>query len=135
MRRLATVLLGLTAAMLAGSAYAEDTIKIGLIEPYSGQFADGATQQDNAVTLFMKQNGDTIAGKKIEIIRKGQHATVYVTVAERPTEEQLAKIAGGGSETQGAGGTAPTAPQRALGLSLAPLTPDAARSANDASVR
>ena len=32
----------------------------------------------------------------LEIIRSGKRATVYVTVAERPTEEALAKIGGGG---------------------------------------
>ena len=37
---------------------------------YSGQFADTAAQMDNAIKLYMKQHGDTVAGKKIEIIRK-----------------------------------------------------------------
>ena len=37
---------------------------------YSGQFADAATQMDNGVKLYMKKHGDTVAGKKIEIIRK-----------------------------------------------------------------
>jgi branched-chain amino acid transport system substrate-binding protein len=65
------VLFGIAAALIAASAaHAQQTIKIGLILPYSGQFADAATQQDNAIKLFMKQNGDTVAGKKIEIIRK-----------------------------------------------------------------
>src|SRR4030095_262914 len=36
----------------------------------SGQFADTATQIDNGIKLYMKQNGDSVAGKKIEIIRK-----------------------------------------------------------------
>jgi serine protease Do len=66
----------------------------------------------------------------LEILRGGKHATVYVTVAERPTEEQLAKLAGGGTGTAGATTTAPAIAQRALGLSLSPLTPDLARGAN-----
>ena len=37
---------------------------------YSGQFADTAAQMDNAIKLYIKQHGDTVAGKKIEIIRK-----------------------------------------------------------------
>jgi hypothetical protein len=28
--------------------------------PYSGQFADTAAQMDNAITLFMQKNGDTV---------------------------------------------------------------------------
>jgi branched-chain amino acid transport system substrate-binding protein len=90
MRRLATTLLGLGAAMLAGSATAQDSIKIGLIEPYSGQFADGATQQDNAVKLFMKLNGDTIAGKKIEIIRKDTGG-INPPVAKRLAQELVTR--------------------------------------------
>jgi branched-chain amino acid transport system substrate-binding protein len=64
-------LLGLVAAFFAvTAAQAQDTVKIGLIMAYSGQFADTAAQMDNAVKLYMKQHGDTVAGKKIEIIRK-----------------------------------------------------------------
>ena len=37
---------------------------------YSGQFADTAAQIDNGIKLYMKQHGDKVAGKKIEIIRK-----------------------------------------------------------------
>jgi serine protease Do len=71
----------------------------------------------------------------IEIIRpssgSSKHGTLYVTLADRPTEEALNKIAGGGTTTQGTGGDATAVPsQQALGLSLAPLTPDLARAAN-----
>ena len=51
-------------------AHAQGTVKIGLIMTYSGQFADVATMMDNAIKLYMKQHGDTVAGKKIELIRK-----------------------------------------------------------------
>jgi branched-chain amino acid transport system substrate-binding protein len=54
----------------ASTASAQDTIKIGVIMTYSGQFADLAAQMDNGIKLYMKQKGDTVAGKKIEIIRK-----------------------------------------------------------------
>ena len=66
----------------------------------------------------------------LEIIRGGKRATVYVQVAERPTEEALAKLSGGDGGTAGGAGGAATTPQRALGLSLAPLTPEAARASN-----
>jgi branched-chain amino acid transport system substrate-binding protein len=61
-------LLGL--GLLPVTGQAEDTIKIGVISSYSGQFADTGTQIDNGIKLYMKQHGDTVAGKKIEIIRK-----------------------------------------------------------------
>jgi serine protease Do len=66
----------------------------------------------------------------LEIIRGGRRATVTVTVGQRPTEEALAKLSGGGTTADGNSATAPDAPQRALGLSLSPLTPDLARAAN-----
>jgi serine protease Do len=66
----------------------------------------------------------------LEIIRGGRHATVTVSVAQRPTEEALAKLSGTSPGTDGGTAVAPNAPQRALGLSLSPLTPDLARAAS-----
>jgi len=92
MRKLPTFLLGLAAAAVIGTAaQAQDnTIKIGLILPYSGQFADAATQQDNAIKLFLKQNGDTIAGKKIVIIRKDTGG-INPPVAKRLAQELITR--------------------------------------------
>src|SRR3954466_9496116 len=71
MRTLLVGLGGLAAIFLAAApAGAQDTIKIGLILPYSGQFADTGNQLDNAIKLYVKQHGDTVAGKKLEFIRK-----------------------------------------------------------------
>jgi branched-chain amino acid transport system substrate-binding protein len=56
--------------MGAPSAQAQGTVKIGLINVLSGQFADAGIQLDNGVKTYMKQYGDTVAGKKIEIIRR-----------------------------------------------------------------
>src|SRR4029450_6722140 len=58
------------AVLAASSANAQQTVKIGLIMAYSGQFADTAAQMDNAIKLYIKQHGDTVAGKTIEIIRR-----------------------------------------------------------------
>ena len=71
----------------------------------------------------------------IEIIRgagtpNAKHGTIYVTLADRPTEEALNKIAGGDTGTQGPSGTTAPAAQKALGLSLAPMTPELGRAAN-----
>ena len=64
--------LGCAAALLLGvpSAQAQGTVKIGLINVLSGQFADAGIQLDNGVKTYMKQYGDTVAGKKIEIVRR-----------------------------------------------------------------
>jgi branched-chain amino acid transport system substrate-binding protein len=71
MRKLLVGLGGLAAVFLAAvPVAAQDTIKVGLILPYSGQFADAGNQLDNAIKLYVKQHGDTVAGKKLEFIRK-----------------------------------------------------------------
>ena len=64
--------LGCAIALLLGvaTASAQGTVKIGLINVLSGQFADAGIQLDNGVKTYMKQHGDTVAGKKIEIIRR-----------------------------------------------------------------
>jgi branched-chain amino acid transport system substrate-binding protein len=53
-----------------GAAVAQEPVKIGLIMTYTGQFADAAAQMDNGIKLYIKQNGDTVAGRKIELLRK-----------------------------------------------------------------
>jgi len=76
---------------------------------------------------------NTPVGSRIplEVIRGGRRQTVTVTVAQRPTEQELARISGGDVAPPGGdSGTAPVAPQKALGLSLATLTPELARAAN-----
>lgn len=86
---------GLTAlaatALFAGAANAQQgPIKIGLIMPYSGQFADAAAQMDNAIKLFVKQNGDTVAGRKIEFIRKDTGG-IAPDVAKRLAQELVVR--------------------------------------------
>jgi branched-chain amino acid transport system substrate-binding protein len=70
MQKILIAMAGLMLAMLGGSAAAQDTVKIGIINEYSGQFADTGAQIDNGIKLYVKQHGDTVAGKKIELIRK-----------------------------------------------------------------
>jgi len=80
---------------------------------------------------FLVANTTVNSRIPIELVRNGKRMTVSVTVDQRPTEEALAKIVGGGSgATEGATGATPVAPQKALGLSLATLTPELARAAN-----
>jgi branched-chain amino acid transport system substrate-binding protein len=81
----------LLAALLAtASAQAQGAIKIGLILPYSGQFADTATQMDNGIKLYLKQHGDTIAGRKVEIIRKDVGG-IAPDVAKRLAQELVVR--------------------------------------------
>lgn len=79
-------------ALLAGlsGAQAEDTVKIGVILPYSGQFADPGIQLDNGIKLYVKQHGNKVAGKKIEIIRKDVGG-IAPDVAKRLAQELIVR--------------------------------------------
>ncbi len=55
-------------AFAVGNASAQDTVKIGLIVSMTGQQASTGKQIKAAVDLYMKEHGDTVAGKKIQVI-------------------------------------------------------------------
>ena len=61
-----------------------------MILPYSGQFADTGNQLDNGIKLYMKQHGDTVAGKKIEFIRKDVGG-IAPDVAKRLAQELVVR--------------------------------------------
>jgi branched-chain amino acid transport system substrate-binding protein len=83
-------LAGLALAFLGGAASAEDAVKIGVIISYSGQFADTGAQMDNGIKLYMKQHGDTVAGKKIVLIRK-DNGGIAPDVAKRLAQEAIVR--------------------------------------------
>jgi branched-chain amino acid transport system substrate-binding protein len=78
------------ALAVAAPVIAQQTVKIGLIMPYSGQFADTATQMDNAIKLYVKQHGDVVAGKKLEFIRKDSGG-IAPDVAKRLAQEMVVR--------------------------------------------
>jgi branched-chain amino acid transport system substrate-binding protein len=84
------VLIAAAALAAALPAYAQQTVKIGIILPYSGQFADGATQLDNGVKLYVQQKGDTVAGRKIEFVRKDTGG-IAPDVAKRLAQELVVR--------------------------------------------
>src|ERR1700745_3176950 len=92
MQRLLCGLAGcaLTLLLSAVAADAEDTVKIGLIMPYSGQFAETAAQMDNGIKLYMKQHGDKAGNVKIELIRKDTGG-IAPDVAKRLAQEVIVR--------------------------------------------
>jgi branched-chain amino acid transport system substrate-binding protein len=61
------------AALAAGwvlPSIAADPLKIGLILPLTGPFASTGKQIEAACRLYMQKNGDTVAGRKVELIVK-----------------------------------------------------------------
>src|SRR3954462_13634632 len=64
------IALAVVAALAAFGAHAQQPVKIGLVMTLSGQFADAGNQMHNGIKTYMKMHGDTVAGRKIEIITK-----------------------------------------------------------------
>ena len=89
MPQMVVLLLGLL-ALFATPASAQQTVKIGVILPFSGQFADTGVQLDNGIKLYMQQHGDTVAGKKVEVIRKDTGG-IAPEVAKRLAQELVVR--------------------------------------------
>jgi branched-chain amino acid transport system substrate-binding protein len=103
------------AATLAFSvpASAEDTFKIGLILPMTGQQASTGRQIEAAAKLYMAQHGDKVAGRKIELIVKDD--TTVPDVTKRMAQELIVNdkvnVLAGFGITPSAFATAPLATQ------------------------
>ena len=78
--------IGVTAA---GTAAAQQTIKIGLLATLEGPFAAGGQDSMRGAELAVKQRGGMVAGKKIQIIKASSDAKPDVAVnATRKLVEQ-----------------------------------------------
>ena len=79
-RFLTTTAATLAAGSLARTrAYAAGTVKIGFILPMTGPQQSTGRETVGAIKLFQQQNGDTVAGKKIEVIVKDDGAVPDAT--------------------------------------------------------
>ena len=58
------------AGLMPRFALAADPIRIGLILPMSGPFASTGRQIDTAVRLYQQKYGDSVAGRKVEVLLK-----------------------------------------------------------------
>jgi branched-chain amino acid transport system substrate-binding protein len=52
------------------AASAQNTVKVGVIAEFSGPFAAYGEQIEAGMKAYMKQHGDTVAGRKIELITR-----------------------------------------------------------------
>jgi branched-chain amino acid transport system substrate-binding protein len=97
---------------LATTAFAQEPLKIGVILPYSGPFADAANQLEAGINLYIQQNGDEVAGRKIELVRKDTGGPAP-DVAQRLAQELVVRdnvdILAGFALTPEALGAAPVA--------------------------
>jgi branched-chain amino acid transport system substrate-binding protein len=64
------------AAALARPAFAQgQPVRIGLILPMTGPFASTGRQVDAAVKAYLRQHGDTFAGRKVEVLLRDDTGT------------------------------------------------------------
>ena len=87
-------------ALSAGQVLAQDNVfKIGLILPMTGQQATTGRQIEAAARLYMAQNGDMVAGKKVQLIVKDDTSIPDVTkrlAQELVVNEKVNVLAGFG---------------------------------------
>jgi branched-chain amino acid transport system substrate-binding protein len=99
------------ALAIATPCAAQDTVKIGMVVPLTGPFTPTGKQLVAGAKLYMQLKGDTVAGKKIEIIVKDDTGNPDVTkrlAQELVVNDKVAFLAGFGL-TPGALATAPIA--------------------------
>ena len=80
----------LTATGLPLLARAADPVKVGLIVPMSGPFASTGRQIEAAVKLYQQKNGDSVAGRKVDILLKDDGG-VSPDVTKRLAQELVAR--------------------------------------------
>ncbi len=72
------------------SAHAANELKIGMILPMSGPFADYGRQIESGARLYLSKNGDTVAGRKVELIIKDDTG-VAPEISKRQAQELVVK--------------------------------------------
>ncbi len=99
-KRIAVKTIALTTLLCFGGALqASETFKIGMILPMTGPFASTGIQIVAAAKLYMAQNGDTVAGRKIELILKDDTSAPDVTkrlAQELVVNDKVSVLAGFG---------------------------------------
>ena len=86
---LRTLVAGALAA-LSFAAVAQGTIKVGVVAEFSGPFADYGSQIEAGMKAYMKEHGDSVAGKKVELITRDTKGPAP-EVAKRLAEELITR--------------------------------------------
>jgi branched-chain amino acid transport system substrate-binding protein len=103
----------LTTALSSTAVLAQEVFKIGLVIPMTGQQATTGKQIEAAAKLYMAQNGDTVAGKKIQLIVKDDGSIPDATkrLAQELVVQDKVHVLAGMGITPSALATAPIATQ------------------------
>ena len=114
LRASAAAAIALSTGLAVLPAVAQDNVfKIGLILPMTGQQATTGRQIEAAARLYMAQNGDTVAGKKVQLIIKDDTSLPDVTrrLAQELVVNDKVNVLAGMGITPSAMATAPLATQ------------------------
>jgi branched-chain amino acid transport system substrate-binding protein len=93
------IVVALTVSTGGTVASAQQALKIGLILPLTGPFTSTGHQIEAAAKLYMQQNSDTIAGKKVQLLVKDDGGVADTTkrlAQELIVREKVAVLAGFG---------------------------------------
>jgi branched-chain amino acid transport system substrate-binding protein len=80
----------LAAILTSAPVYAQDSVKIGFIDTFNGVFADAGKQLENGARTYIKEHGDIVAGKKIEVIGRDVGG-INPDVAKRLAQELVTR--------------------------------------------
>ncbi|MBH5386649.1 ABC transporter substrate-binding protein [Bradyrhizobium diversitatis] len=87
------------AMALPGVCFAQDTLRIGLIVPMTGPFASTGRMIETGVNLYIKKHGNTVAGRRVEIVLKDDTGTPDIAkrlAQELVTNDKVNLLAGFG---------------------------------------
>ena len=87
MRQLKSSIAAAALAFFAAAGAQAADLKIGLILPMTGPFASHGKQITNGIKLYLAQNGDTIAGRKVQLIIKDDAPGTSGDVSKRNAQE------------------------------------------------
>jgi branched-chain amino acid transport system substrate-binding protein len=87
MRQLKSSITAAALAFFAAMGVQAADLKIGLVLPMTGPFASHGKQITNGIKLYLAQNGDTIAGRKVQLIIKDDAPGTSGDVSKRNAQE------------------------------------------------
>lgn len=129
---------GTMLSLLASApAYAQETVKIGLILPMTGPFASTGRQVEAGARAYMALHGDEVAGKKIELVLRDDAGTADQTrrIAQELVVNDGAKMLAGFGLTPLAMSVAPVLNQAKVPAIITSATTSAIMKQSDYFVR
>ncbi|HET9579829.1 MAG TPA: ABC transporter substrate-binding protein [Usitatibacter sp.] len=90
--RIRKLALGIAAAALSAAlpVMAQQPVRIGVVAPFSGPFADYGRQMEAGMKAWLRQHGDSVAGRRVEILARDTTGP-NPEIAKRLSQELVAR--------------------------------------------